>query len=109
MAVEVSGPLQEMYIHDSPGKEVFADYVPEYVSPLTIRSLSHYTHSLQWDNPGLVVVAFDVSKEQTLDSCVKWLERVRAQKPAVETQLPGITGHLYWSVCGVECHVQECW
>lgn len=44
---------------------------------------------LQWDNPGLVVVAYDASMEQSFDSCVKWLERVRAQKPAVETQLPG--------------------
>ena len=37
-----------------------------------------------------MVVAYDVSNEQSFVSCVKWLERVRAQKPAVETQLPGI-------------------
>ena len=45
--------------------------------------------SCQWDTPSLVMVAYDVSSEQSFDSCVKWLERVRAQKPAVETQLPG--------------------
>ena len=37
-----------------------------------------------------MVVAYDVSQEESFDSCVKWLERVRAQKPAVEAQLPGI-------------------
>ena len=86
---------QELYIYDSAGKEVLADFVPEYVS----HSSSHiFNQSLscllscslcQWENPGVVVVAYDVSQEESFDSCVKWLERVRAQKPAVETQLPG--------------------
>ena len=40
--------------------------------------------------PGLVVVTYDVTSEQSFNSCVKWLERVRAQKPAGEIQLPGI-------------------
>ena len=35
------------------------------------------------------MVAYDASNEQSFDSCAKWLERVRAQKAAVETQLPG--------------------
>lgn len=70
---------------------MFADYVPEYVSVSILQTIAamYCTPFVQWDNPGLVVVAFDVSREQSFDSCVKWLERVRAQKPAVETQLPG--------------------
>jgi transport family protein 27 len=63
----------ELYIYDTAGKGVFADFVPEY-----------------WENPGLVMVAYDVSQGESFESCVKWLERVRAQKPAVETQLPGV-------------------
>lgn len=41
--------------------------------------------------PDLVVVVYDVTSEQSFNSCIKWLERVRAQKPAGEIQLPGIT------------------
>ena len=86
---------QELYIYDSAGKEVFADHIPEYVSTKQTHKHTHRaTHTHQWENPGVVLVAYDVTMEQSLDSCIKWLERVRAQKPAVETQLPGQTSLL---------------
>ena len=35
----------------------------------------------------MVMVVYDVTSETSFSSCVKWLERVRSQKPDV--QMPG--------------------
>ena len=55
-------------------------------SPLP--SYPTHTHA-QWEHPGVVVVVYDVTSTQSFSSCSKWLERVRAQRPAVEVHLPG--------------------
>ena len=36
----------------------------------------------------MVLVIYDVTNESSFNSCAKWLERVRSQKP--EVQLPGM-------------------
>lgn len=35
------------------------------------------------------MVVYDVTDRQSFQSCAKWLERVKAQKAAVELKLPG--------------------
>lgn len=62
----------ELYIHDSAGKEVFSDFVPQF-----------------WDHPSVVMVVYDVTSEQSFASCAKWLERVKVQRPGAEVPLPG--------------------
>ena len=37
------------------------------------------------------MVVYDVTSEQSLKSCTKWLERVKAQKAAPELELPGLS------------------
>ena len=34
------------------------------------------------------MVVYDVTSDQSIDSCAKWLERVKAQKPTPELPLP---------------------
>ena len=34
------------------------------------------------------MVVYDVTSDQSFDSCAKWLERVKAQKPTPELPLP---------------------
>ncbi|XP_064644206.1 intraflagellar transport protein 27 homolog [Lineus longissimus] len=61
----------ELYVHDSAGKEVFAEHVQKF-----------------WDQPSMVMVVYDVTSETSFNSCAKWLERVRSQKPGVA--VPGV-------------------
>ena len=61
----------EMYIYDSAGKEIFSDFVKRL-----------------WDHPSVIMVVYDCTSETSFSSCVKWLERVRAQSP--NTQIPGV-------------------
>ncbi|ELT87120.1 hypothetical protein CAPTEDRAFT_80634, partial [Capitella teleta] len=56
----------ELFIYDSAGKELFSDMVQNH-----------------WANPSMVVVVYDVTNETSFNSCAKWLERVRSQKPSV--------------------------
>ena len=53
------------------------------------HSRTHTHTHIQWDHPNLVMVVYDVTNEQSLKSCSKWIERVKAQKVAPELQLPG--------------------
>ena len=39
----------------------------------------------QWEHPNLIVVVYDCTNETSFNSCQKWLERVRNQKPEVHT------------------------
>lgn len=41
------------------------------------------------------MVVYDVTNEHSFSSCVKWLERVRAQKPGAEVPLPGTVLHTH--------------
>ncbi|XP_031551404.1 intraflagellar transport protein 27 homolog [Actinia tenebrosa] len=54
----------ELYIFDSAGKELFSETVQQY-----------------WENTNLIMVAYDVSNEQSFNACNKWLERCRAATP----------------------------
>ena len=108
--------------YQSTGKEIFSDYVQQFVSQtLFVQPPGHdfsgaawgrgyphpfvsscYMYSMrcplppllthihtQWEHPGVVVVVYDVTNTQSFSSCSKWLERVRAQRPAAEVHLPG--------------------
>lgn len=44
---------------------------------------------LQWSHPSAIMVVYDVTNETSFNSCAKWLERVRSQKPDVP--FPGKT------------------
>ena len=44
----------------------------------------------QWDCPGVVIVMYDVTNQQSFESCSKWLKRVEAQKVSPDICLPGI-------------------
>ncbi|XP_078718236.1 intraflagellar transport protein 27 homolog isoform X1 [Lampetra fluviatilis] len=61
----------EIYLYDSGGKDIFNDLVQK-----------------NWDHPSMLCLVFDVTSEQSLGSCGKWLERVRAQSPGVP--FPGV-------------------
>ncbi|XP_071813523.1 intraflagellar transport protein 27 homolog [Apostichopus japonicus] len=50
----------ELFIYDSAGKEMFADYAAQF-----------------WDHPSAVMVVFDVNNEKSFHSCLKWFERVK--------------------------------
>ncbi|XP_068760670.1 intraflagellar transport protein 27 homolog [Montipora capricornis] len=60
----------ELYIYDSAGREMFADVVQQH-----------------WTQPNMILVAYDVTNEQSFNACNKWSERCRAQKP--NHSLPG--------------------
>ncbi|XP_013384370.1 intraflagellar transport protein 27 homolog [Lingula anatina] len=66
-----SNDCVELYIYDSAGKEIFYEIVQKH-----------------WDHPSVVMLVYDVTSETSFDSCAKWLERVRSQKP--EMQFPGV-------------------
>lgn len=61
----------ELYLYDSAGRELFSDSVQKH-----------------WSHPSMVVVVYDVTNETSFNSCAKWLERVRAQKPNMP--FPGV-------------------
>ena len=61
-----------------------------YILYIALSPPTQHTHThAQWEHPGVVVVVYDVTSAQSFSSCSKWLERVRAQRPAVEVHLPG--------------------
>lgn len=68
---ETHGDCVEMFLYDSAGKEVFSEIVQKH-----------------WDHPSMVMVVYDVTNETSFNSCAKWLERVRSQKPDVA--MPGV-------------------
>ncbi|EDO36989.1 predicted protein [Nematostella vectensis] len=61
----------ELFLYDSAGKEMFSDTVQQY-----------------WEHPNLVIVAYDVSNEQSFNACNKWLERCRSLAKS-DNNLPG--------------------
>ena len=55
------------------------------------------------------MVVYDVTNDQSFDSCAKWLERVKAQKPTPELPLPGIlTIHLHVFILMQSCEHNIC-
>ncbi|KAG5278766.1 hypothetical protein AALO_G00102520 [Alosa alosa] len=61
----------ELYIFDSPGKEIFAEFCEK-----------------MWGQPSVVCVAFDITSTASFSSCGRWLERVRALSQGL--QVPGV-------------------
>ncbi|XP_063060978.1 intraflagellar transport protein 27 homolog [Engraulis encrasicolus] len=61
----------ELYIFDSPGREIFAEACEK-----------------MWGQPSVLCVVFDISSEASFNSCGRWLERVRAQCQG--QQVPGV-------------------
>lgn len=56
----------EIFLYDSAGKETFSDLMQKY-----------------WSQPSMILLVYDVTNETSFNSCEKWLERVRSQKPEV--------------------------
>ena len=44
----------------------------------------------------MLMVVYDVTNESSFNSCAKWLERVRSQKP--EVQMPGMWSNQWWAI-----------
>uniref|UniRef100_A0A8C5K7S0 Intraflagellar transport protein 27 homolog n=1 Tax=Jaculus jaculus TaxID=51337 RepID=A0A8C5K7S0_JACJA len=61
----------ELFIFDSAGKEMFSEMLDKL-----------------WENPNVFCLVYDVTNEQSFNSCSKWLEKVRAQAPGVF--VPGV-------------------
>ena len=40
-----------------------------------------FIYFLQWDQPSMVIIVYDVTSETSFSSCEKWLERVKSKKP----------------------------
>ncbi|XP_069509100.1 intraflagellar transport protein 27 homolog [Ambystoma mexicanum] len=66
-----TGDSVELFICDSSGKEIFYDVLEKL-----------------WEQPDVFCLVFDITSEQSFNSCTKWLERARAQRPY--THLPGV-------------------
>ncbi|XP_015755358.1 PREDICTED: intraflagellar transport protein 27 homolog [Acropora digitifera] len=60
----------ELYLYDSAGKEIFTDIVQQH-----------------WTQPDMILVAYDMTNEQSFNACNKWFERCQAQKP--NQSIPG--------------------
>lgn len=61
----------ELFIFDSAGKELFSEMLDKL-----------------WESPNVLCLVYDVTSEQSFNSCGKWLEKARAQAPGV--LLPGV-------------------
>ncbi|XP_030065902.1 intraflagellar transport protein 27 homolog isoform X1 [Microcaecilia unicolor] len=61
----------ELLIYDSSGKEIFYEIMEKL-----------------WEQPSILCLVYDVSNEQSFNSCAKWLQRVRAR--TLCSQLPGV-------------------
>ncbi|XP_069087447.1 intraflagellar transport protein 27 homolog [Pleurodeles waltl] len=61
----------ELFICDSSGKEIFYDVLAK-----------------MWEQPDVFCLVFDITSEQSFNSCTKWLERARTQRPYAH--LPGV-------------------
>lgn len=48
---------------------------------------------LQWDNASAVLVVYDISNPETLQSCSKWLAGVRAVRPTGQRMLGALVGN----------------
>ena len=82
--------MKELYIYDCAGEETFYDFVQQFVS-FDVNFLTHASSvSPQWEDFGMVLIVYDVTNEESLTSCSKWLKRIRACKLSPATKLPGI-------------------
>lgn len=68
----------EMYIYDCAGQSIFNQ----------VEMNSKY-----WENTSAVVVVYDISNPETLQSCNKWLGGVRAMRPTGQRMLGVLVGN----------------
>lgn len=61
----------ELFILDSPGREIFAE-----------------AYEKMWGQPSVMCLVFDITSETSFRSCGRWLERVRAHAEGL--QVPGV-------------------
>ncbi|XP_012642564.1 intraflagellar transport protein 27 homolog [Microcebus murinus] len=66
-----TGDSVELFIFDSAGKELFSEMLDKL-----------------WESPNVLCLVYDVTSEQSFNSCAKWLEKARAQIPG--SSLPGV-------------------
>ncbi|XP_069855536.1 intraflagellar transport protein 27 homolog isoform X3 [Dipodomys merriami] len=63
--------LQELFIFDSAGKELFSEMLDRL-----------------WENPNVLCLVYDVTSQTSFSNCGKWLEKARSQIPGMT--LPGV-------------------
>ncbi|XP_054399347.1 intraflagellar transport protein 27 homolog isoform X1 [Pongo abelii] len=66
-----TGDSVELFIFDSPGKELFSEMLDKL-----------------WESPNVLCLVYDVTNEQSFNNCSKWLEKARSQAPGIS--LPGV-------------------
>lgn len=49
--------------------------------------LTMFLRAVQWEQPNVLCLVYDVTNEQSFNNCAKWLEKLRAQ--AVGVHIPG--------------------
>lgn len=64
--------------------------------------------AVQWEQPNVLCLVYDVTNEQSFNNCAKWLEKLRAQ--AVGMHIPGKKWMIFLLsaplLCGSSCF---CW
>mmetsp|Transcript_24046 Transcript_24046/g.44645 ORF Transcript_24046/g.44645 Transcript_24046/m.44645 type:complete len:222 (-) Transcript_24046:429-1094(-) len=70
--------IVELYIYDCAGQSIFNQ----------VEMNSKY-----WENTSAVVVVYDISNPETLQSCSKWLGGVRAMRPTGQRMLGVLVGN----------------
>jgi len=63
----------EQYLHDTGGQEVFADLAPKY-----------------WNDISIVMLVYDITREETFDSLGKWLDLVKGRRSSKGRKLQGV-------------------
>uniref|UniRef100_A0A2K5REH0 Intraflagellar transport protein 27 homolog n=1 Tax=Cebus imitator TaxID=2715852 RepID=A0A2K5REH0_CEBIM len=66
-----TGDSVELFIFDSAGKELFSEMLDRL-----------------WESPNVLCLVYDMTNEQSLNNCSKWLEKARSQAPGI--CLPGV-------------------
>ncbi|XP_004675747.1 PREDICTED: intraflagellar transport protein 27 homolog [Condylura cristata] len=66
-----TGDSVELFIFDSAGKELFSEMLDKL-----------------WESPDVLCLVYDVTSEQSFQSCGKWLDKARSQAPG--SSLPGV-------------------
>ncbi|XP_073181345.1 intraflagellar transport protein 27 homolog isoform X3 [Lepidochelys kempii] len=61
----------ELFLFDSAGKELFSEMIEKL-----------------WEQPNALCIVYDVTNEQSFNSCAKWLEKLRAR--TLGMHLPGV-------------------
>lgn len=101
MPIPDTNVIVELYIYDCAGQSIFnqVEMNSKYVriifcAALHLHDVSLLTsHVCQWENTSAVVVVYDISSPETLQSCNKWLGGVRALRPTGQRMLGVLVGN----------------